>query len=263
MTDRAPWPPGTILRDRYDLGDPVGAGSTGTVYRAVDRARRREVAVKVGLWPVPDPHSAGRLVALRHPNVVRLFAIDRQDDRPFVVMEHLRGETLAQVMRSWAGRAIPGPCALALISQVGEGLAALHRAGWVHGDLKPGNVFLTHGGGVKLIDLGLPLPGQEISHAMTPAYASPPVRAGRKPAPRDDVFSLATLAYGLLVGGSPFSWEDGAPRALRRDRPACLDEARWALIRLILDPDSRREPPGAALFARRLAHPAAGDRAAA
>ena len=274
--------PGPLLAGRFALAGIVGQGGVGTVYRTLDHHRVRsgsppfEVAVKIVESGEPEAalslRREGRcLLGLRHPHIVRAYEAGSDGHRPCLVMELLRGETLAQILRRPSCRALDLPMALSLLREIGAALAALHRAGLIHGDVKPGNVFLTRDGCAKLIDLGAarPIaaaglgPGEVASGqagGITPAYASPSLLDGHAPDPRDDVFALATLAYVLLTGdhptgGSPAAEDDPAPA-----RPPVFDDARWAVLRQGLHRDPAQRPADIGAFAAHLARPSRLDR---
>lgn len=223
-------PPGLtsdVLRDRYELTSILGRGSTGTVYKAVDRHRAhldptaRCVAVKVLKLNYQDrPDELAQLErefheaqSLSHPNVVSVFDLDRDGNVYFIVMELLEGELLADIMKRLDGQPMTRHYALGIISSVGAALAHAHRRGVVHADLKPRNVMITTNGEVRVLDFGFardrPLDlhtaaGMHDGPAVAPAYASVERVNGSDPHPSDDVYSLACISYELLSGRHPF-----------------------------------------------------------
>jgi serine/threonine protein kinase len=232
-----------VLRDRYELISILGRGSTGTVYKAVDRHRAhltdsaRCVAVKVFRLqsPVPPETLAAlerefhQAQSLSHPNVVSMFDLDRDGDTYFIVMEYLEGELLADVLRQLNGRPMAKEHALAIVSNVGAALAHAHRRDIVHADLKPRNIMITSSGEVKVLDFGFarhrsldlhtaagPLDVQPVA----PAYASVERVNGSEPHPSDDVYSLACIAYELLSGGHPFGGRSAVHARAHGRRPS-------------------------------------------
>src|SRR5690606_24476346 len=148
---------GDVLRGRYELLAVLGRSGDGIVYQAVDRHRAhlaseaRQVAIKVlaGNY-ARAPESLARLErefhqaqSLSHPNVVRIFDLDRDGDTYFIVMELLQGELLSELKTRLRGQPMQQQHALAIISAVGAALAHAHRRGIVHGDLRPDNIMLT------------------------------------------------------------------------------------------------------------------------
>jgi hypothetical protein len=234
---------GAVLAGRYEIEGLIGRGGSGLVYRALDRCRGTvdandaRIALKV-LRPefAASPPARARLVCegraaleLRHPNVVRVIDVGMDDDRVFVTMELLEGDTLrgAIVRRSPDG--FSAREAVKLIRGIGEGLAYLHERSLVHGDLKPGNIFLTSGGVPKLLDFGAArseVRAQEPTlegggaPARTPAYASPELLAGETPETRDDVFAFGCVACELASSRHPFGRVQSDEAMMRKLRPA-------------------------------------------
>jgi hypothetical protein len=218
--------PRDVLRDRYELLSILGRGSSGTVYKALDRHRAhladsaRYVAVKVLKI---DYHTRPAALAelerefhqaqsLSHPNIVSVFDLDKDGDTHFIVMELLQGELLADIMRRLRGP-MQRQHAMAIISSVGAALAHAHRREIVHADLKPRNIMITSTGEVRVLDFGFARSRSLDLHsaspldavpASAPAYASIERVNGSEPHPSDDVYSLACIAYELLSGEHPF-----------------------------------------------------------
>lgn len=237
--------PGTVLADRYVLQSILGRGGMGIVYRALDRRRQEAgtspafVALKV-LRPELQVRvkARNRLLAeavqgqlLRHPNIVTVHDFGREGDIVFVTMEPLEGERLRSLMVRKAPAGLDRGQALSILKGIAEAVAYLHREGYVHRDLKPGNVFLTRDGQTKLLDFGLArrLPeaggsagddsGEEF-HARTPAYASPQVLRNGPADARDDIYALGCIAYELLAGKHPFGKLAADEAQQQKKRPA-------------------------------------------
>ena len=204
---------------RYQLDEPVGGGAMGVVFRAQDRRLGRAVALKFlpPEWSRDEMaktrflREAKTAAALDHPNLCTLLEIDETEDgRLFLVMPLYQGETLREEL----GR---GPMAIAralsVAEQVAAGLAALHDEGIVHRDIKPGNIFLTESGEVKILDFGLAkFAGstrltQTGSSPGTPAYMSPERVRGEEAGPASDVWALGAMLYEALAGRHPFGAE--------------------------------------------------------
>lgn len=248
--------PGSVLRDRYLIRERVAGGSMGVVYKAIDRhlddahGGEADVAIKV-----LSPQLAGNADALRalqqeaakgrylsHPNIVRFVDLDREGRLYFIVMEWLEGQSLADALDS--GSLQPDEArSLDIVRQVAEALAHAHRCGVVHADVKPGNVMLLPDGTVKLVDFGIARIRQQGDRhgnapaalkAATPAYSSMQVLTGEEPAPADDVFSLACLAYRLLAGHRVFGPRNAAEAAeagMEPQPPQGLDAERWKALK--------------------------------
>ncbi|HEX2211829.1 MAG TPA: serine/threonine-protein kinase [Longimicrobium sp.] len=231
---------GRTLCARYRIDAVIGRGGMGAVYRAMDERLGRAVAVKVIGITAADPAEHGRLqarflrearaaAALHHPNVVSVydFGTDPEVGLDFLVMELLQGEDLAVRL----ARTGPPPVhvSMSIVRQAARGLAAGHRAGLVHRDVKPGNLFLETSDHpdephVRVLDFGIAqLSGEEgtVTHLtefgrspFSPAYASPEqMRGDERLTPASDVFSLAAVGYNLLTGVRPFTSSDPARMA--------------------------------------------------
>lgn len=212
-------PPG--LRERYRVTHALGAGGMGGVYAAHDQHLGREVAIKV-LLKVGDPshlerfrREAEALTRVQHPNLVQLYDFGVEDQAPWMVLERLRGEPLYQLMdEPWSPED-----ALALARSVARALEAIHAAGLLHRDVKPGNVVRCRDGRVVLIDLGLvedparPHLTGTGAVAGTAAYISPERFRLRGASPSSDFYSLGVLLYELVEGRRPFEFEAMAAAA--------------------------------------------------
>jgi len=258
---------GRTLGGRYLIEAVVGRGGMGAVYRGVDERLSRPVAVKVIGTSTTDPAEHDRLrarfhrearaaAALHHANVVQVhdFGTDPELDLDFLVMELLRGEDLAaRLVRTGAP---PLPTAVAILRQSARGLSAGHRAGMVHRDVKPGNLFLEVDDErgdvrVKVLDFGiaqLEADDGTVTHLtqygrspFSPAYASPEqLRGDDGITPASDVFSLSAVGYHLVTGRRAFTSADPgrvqeelaeSMRALRERAPALDDLTHEVLVR--------------------------------
>ena len=225
VSDRSPSWVGRTIRG-YEILALLGAGGMGDVYRARDRSLGREVAVKVLPDEVSsDPERLRRLerearilAALNHPNIATLHGLEKHEDHPFLVMELVPGETLAERLRRGALRVRE---ALDICRQIAAGLEAAHDAGIVHRDLKPANITITPDKRVKLLDFGLAKsfeasengaePTAAASDATregmmlgTPAYMSPEQARGQVVDRRTDIWAFGCCLYECLTGRRAF-----------------------------------------------------------
>jgi ligand-binding sensor domain-containing protein len=203
--------------DRYRLTTLLGEGGMGSVFAAHDEKLRRDVALKViRAEKLADSEARFRLdrearalARVNHPSVIGLFdSGELEDGSAFLVMELLTGRDLADLLLEH-GRGTPRQVA-ALLRQVGSGLAAAHRAGVIHRDVKPGNVFVTAAKGClesKILDFGLARSMRAEGGLTrtgvivgTPAYMSPEQVEGGDLDGRTDVYSLAAVAFEALTG---------------------------------------------------------------
>lgn len=239
--------PGTRLGP-YEVISPLGAGGMGEVYRARDTRLGRSVALKVlPFQHASSPDSLARfdrearaISALAHPHICALYDVGSTEGVPYLVMELLEGETLAERL---AKGPLPVGEALRLGAQIADALAAAHRSGIVHRDLKPGNVVLTRSG-PKLLDFGLaklreepasaeasrletaaPLPLTSAGTVLgTVPYMAPEQLEGREADARADLFALGAVLYEMVTGRRAFAGESPASviAAVLRSEPAAM-----------------------------------------
>src|SRR5581483_5069862 len=199
----------------------LGQGGMGAVYRGRDPELERPVAVKVMLDSTPDfvarfRREAQSIARLTHANIVQVydFGVDGEGN-PYFVMELIDGTPLDKIIRD-RGRLAPAD-AVNLARQAAEGLAAAHRAGIVHRDVKPSNLIVDGRGGVKLVDFGIARVreggGAQLTNAAalmgTPGYMAPEQAAGGKPVDhRADIYALGLTLYEMLAGHPPFQADD-------------------------------------------------------
>ena len=227
-----------LLLDRYDAGVTLGGmyqivheisrGAMGVVYRAEDLGLSRPVALKM-LRPdlVRDlelvrrfREEAAILAAINNENLVRVYSFVEDRDDVFFVMELVEGVSLDNHIAELSdeGRFIEGPRAAAIITQVAQALDAMHHAGVMHRDVKPGNVVLdrTRDRAV-LVDVGLARRlGDRSEPAGTPGYIAPESFRGDPESPATDVYGLAATAYAILTARAPFGRADDYREILRR-----------------------------------------------
>ena len=207
----------------YQILSRLGEGGMGIVYKARDQHLDRFVAIKV-LPPelVADPDRKKRFAqeakaasALNHPNIITIHDIARDNDTDFIVMEHVQGKTLSQLIPR---RGMKLNDALKVAIQIADALAKAQAAGIIHRDLKPGNIMVDEGGLVKVLDFGLaklterPQIGEEESTQSIPpwtdegtilgtaAYMSPEQAAGKPLDARSDIFSFGSVLYEMVTG---------------------------------------------------------------
>ena len=204
-----------LLSGRYVIGDVIGRGGMGIVYRAWDTELERPVAVKILRAMTPHPADRERfrvegqmLARLNHPQLITLFDAGTTDDQPFLVMELVDGQSLADRFRE-------GPIELDEVAYLGaalaETLAYVHRQEIVHRDLKPGNVLLTIDGRVKLADFGIARLIGEVNHHTSSgvaigsaAYLSPEQVRLEPVSGASDVYSLGLVLIEALAGQPVF-----------------------------------------------------------
>lgn len=232
--------------DRFAILEVLGEGGEGIVFAAYDPRLDRRVALKIlprrGDAPSADValREARAMARLADPNVLSVYDAGMVDGAVYVVLEYVRGRTLATVLRE---EDLSAAQVLALYREAGRGLAAAHRAGVVHGDFKPGNVLVGDDGRVRVMDFGLArLAGADERHLSrfgTLAYMAPERLRGMPGTAASDQFSFCVALFEGLFGARPFEWgsfeelveattagrvrlPSGAPRVPRRVRRAVL-----------------------------------------
>jgi serine/threonine-protein kinase len=210
----------------YVLGPCIGEGGMARVYRAEHEGLQRQVALKVLLDGLDKDSRArerflreGRIAAaIKHPNVVNIFDVGVHQGTPYLVMELLEGQELGTLLI--AQGALAESTLMDVIIPIVAGLAAVHEAGTVHRDLKPGNIFLARGRNdeiePKLLDFGISKSlgaeqgNRTSSHSQglrmgTPFYMAPEALQGREMTPLSDQYSLGVVLYECGTGTNPFS----------------------------------------------------------
>ncbi|AZM80092.1 serine/threonine protein kinase [Streptomyces sp. KPB2] len=271
-----------LLAGRYRLGDVLGRGGMGTVWRAEDETLGRTVAVKELRFPGNiDEEEKRRLITrtlreakaiarIRNNSAVTVYDVVEEDDRPWIVMELVEGKSLAEAIRE-DGLLEPKRAAevgLAIL----DVLRSAHREGILHRDVKPSNVLIAEDGRVVLTDFGIAQVEGDPSITSTgmlvgaPSYISPERARGHKPGPAADLWSLGGLLYAAVEGVPPYD-RGSAIATLTAVMTENLEEPKNAgplrdVIYGLLnkDPDQRLDDAGARAMLNRVIH--APERAA-
>jgi serine/threonine-protein kinase len=259
---------------KYQLGELLGQGGMGAVYRSFHPLLNRPVAVKVMLANVAaDPQAHQRFLreaqivaALSHPHIVNIFDVDIQNGQPYIVMDFAEGGSLAARLRA-------GPLGLdetlRLAIPLADALAYAHGQGLIHRDLKPANVLLRPDGSPVLADFGLARPAVADSAAQitatgavlgTLAYMAPEQFSGRPADARADIYAFGVMLYEMLTGRPPFDGDSAQimyghlqqpPTPPRRLNPALPDAAELLILRM-LEKEPGMRPQSAAEVAAAL-----------
>ena len=254
---------------RYTVEKTLGKGGMATVELAEDTQLGRKVAVKRLFASLAGDavfqerffREARMAAALSHPNLVAVYDVGQDEGLPYIVMEYVEGETLAELMKR--SGPVPPERAVDLLLQICAGLEAAHAAGLVHRDIKPQNLLVRTDGVVKIADFGIARTVQSTQLTQvgtvlgTAAYLAPEQAAGEQVTASADIYSLGAVAYELISGRTPYKFEALPELALKQQQPpAPLTEAPPALSGAVLralayKPEDR--PQSAAMFARELA----------
>ena len=262
-----------VLKQRFVLEELIGSGGMGSVFRAKDlrkveaRGTQPYVAIKVlnnNFRHHPEAfialeREATKSQTLRHPNIVSIFDFDKDVDVPFIIMELLEGNELAELLKSYPN-GLPEDLAWKAIEGMVLGLDHAHEEGVVHADFKPGNIYLTNRKIAKILDFGIARAmrlnqgGEDTDFdpsrlaALTPVYASREMLNGDNPEPRDDLFSLGIVIYMVLTGHHPYGRvpaNDAAREGLKPERIKRLSRRRWRIIEQCLQLNRQDRPDSA------------------
>src|SRR6266852_2178515 len=255
-------PDQTLLAGRYQLLSRIGQGGMGAVYKAADtRFNNRPVAIKemssTGLTPArlqeaeaAFEHEAHLLADLLHPNLPRIYEHFAENDRSYLVMDFIEGQTLEEYLGQKGGGPLPIDLVITWAEQLCDVLNYLHshQPPIIFRDLKPANVMISYSGHVDLIDFGIARifkPGKQHDTVAlgSPGYAAPEQYGKAQSSPRSDIYSLGALLHHLLTGvdpsEQPFFFRDASQL-----NPA-IDPALDALLKQMLAMDSNRRPASA------------------
>ncbi|ALO09384.1 Serine or threonine protein kinase [Streptomyces venezuelae] len=217
MIDRRKGGVQVLVADRYRLHVCIGRGGMGEVWQATDEVLGRPVAVKLMLGHGTDPSAGDRFrleaqtaARLSHPHVVGVFDFGTWDGKLFLVMELVEGDSLAGSPSD--PLVLPAERVAVVAAHAAAGLAAAHRQGVVHRDIKPGNLLVDAEGTVKLADFGIARFVDDPSAALTTTgqivgtglYLAPERALGQPASSASDVYSLGCVLYQLLTGQPPF-----------------------------------------------------------
>lgn len=216
-----------LIDDRYEVLGTLGEGGMAVVLAATDRKLARDVAVKM-LRPhlAHDPHVCERFAreahaaaALNHPNIVEIFDVGTHEGTPFIVMELISGQTLKQVIASDAP--FHPEDVASLMRQVGNALDHAHAKGYIHRDVKPGNILIDASGRALVVDFGIAKGLQDddlTDHGGgfgTAAYMAPEQVLGQMATPATDIYAAGVVAFEMLTGRLPFAADTTVAMAMR------------------------------------------------
>jgi len=258
---------GSVLRRRYRIEAVIGQGGMGTVFQVLDEFRLESPGTQRLAVKVLHPAVAKRaellaelrrefqsLQMLSHPNIIRVFDFDRDGPLVFFTMEVLTGAPLSRILQARKLVPLERPQALAILRDVGAALCYAHMRGVAHGDLNLQNVFITGSGDLRVMGFGTSYKARQRSQAPDPEmtlpysasyYASCQVLDGERADARDDVFSLACIAYLLLSGAHPFPKStavEAREAKLRLRRPANVSGRQWQALRSALRWERENRP---------------------
>jgi eukaryotic-like serine/threonine-protein kinase len=261
----------TVLGNRYRLGERIAVGGMGAVYRAVDETLGRQVAVKAlrrelaadATFLERFRREARAAAGLSHPGVAGVYDYGELGGQPFIVMELVEGETLAE--RLAAGGRLPWREAFAVGEQVATALAAAHAHGLVHRDVKPANILLGRDGRAKVTDFGIAQAAQAATLTRTGMvlgsanYVAPEQAKGGHVGPAADLYSLGCVLFEAVTGETPYRGGNAVAIATqhvsapvpdpRERQPDLPPEAAALITRALQKHPAGRFPSGTAMAA--------------
>lgn len=255
LAEKAASESGRLLKKRFVLEDELGRGGMGVVYKARDLRKVEAedsnpfIAAKVlGQTFKDHPHAfvalqqeAVKSQRLAHPNVVTVHDFDREGNTIFMTMELMKGDPLDNLLKLEAP--FSKEVSVRYFNEMCAGLEYAHKRELIHSDFKPGNVFVTTGGTVKILDFGIARAANidrtssdfdagELG-ALTPAYATVEMLKREPPSFSDDVYALACVFYYMLTGKHPYGGKsalDAEKEELSPEKPRDLDSREWAAL---------------------------------
>src|SRR5579863_1474256 len=229
---------GTTLSGRYRLESRIGSGGMSTVYRALDETLERFVAIKLMNREVATDsdqlerfrREARAVARLSHPNIVHVIDAGEDENRPYIVLEYVDGETLKERIRRLGRLEIPE--AVAYCVEVARALGCAHANHVVHRDVKPQNVLIDHEGTAKVTDFGIARTLEEEGLTTdgrvlgTTDYVSPEQALGQPVTGQSDLYSLGVVLYEMLTGELPYRGETQVAVAMQHVRETMPDVRR-------------------------------------
>jgi serine/threonine protein kinase/lipoprotein NlpI len=211
---------GSIFAGRYQIIEELSKGSTGRVYKVLDKEINSKLALKLIHSAVSaDENTVESLRnelklarSIVHKNICRLYDINKAEGSHYITMEYVEGQDLRSLIRQTGHLAVP--TIVSIVKQVCEGLSEAHRQGIVHRDLKPANIMIDRDGGVHIMDFGVACSLESKGLASvgiicgTPLYMSPEQTESEEVDQRSDIYSLGIILFEMTTGRVPFSGED-------------------------------------------------------
>ena len=213
--------------------DRIGRGGMGSLYLAWDPVLERQIAIKLLREDMEElrerfDREARSVARLRHPNIVTIFDVGEQDGQPFIAMEYIHGQTLAEIIRGEPQPSVSRK--LTIIDELCDGLGFAHKMAIIHRDVKPANVMVENEGGVKILDFGI---ARVAESGMTMAgmligtlnYMSPEQISGQVVDNRSDIFAIGAVMYELLSQRQAFpgGLQNGIIHRILNQPPAPLE----------------------------------------
>jgi len=223
---------GHMIDNRYRIIKPIGEGGMANVYLALDTILEREVAVKILRGDLAEDEKfvrrfqreANAASSLRHPNIVEMYDVGKDNGQYFIVMEYISGKTLKSLIKKRGALTLPE--VIDIMLQLTNGIACAHDSYIIHRDIKPQNVLILEDGRVKITDFGIAMAVNNTELTQTNSvmgsvhYLPPEQAAGSGATIKSDIYSLGILMYELITGKLPFKGDNAVEIALKQLKEA-------------------------------------------
>jgi serine/threonine protein kinase len=242
-------PEGHIIDKRYEIKEKLGQGGFGAVYRVYDKNMNIDKALKI----IPEAiindkeamfdlqNEAQTMIALNHPNIVRVYDFHKTGSIKFIDMEYIEGKTLTEIKLEHKNKQIPEEKVKELAVQIASGMSYAHQKGILHKDIKPQNVMVTKKNKVKIMDFGIAETVrtsmsriQNSTSSGTLVYMSPEQIKGKDVGKESDIYSFGAMLYELLSGQPPF-YKGDINYQILHDKPETLTNVSDKLNNVILN----------------------------
>jgi len=229
---------GQLISKRYLVDDFLGKGGMAEVYKVWDQKRSAHLAMKILHADLAEDkvflrrfrREAQTLAKLQHPNIVRFYGLEQDDDLVYILMDYVEGTTLRKEIFQSKGP-FSNKRILEIMRPVCAALSYAHSSGFVHCDVKPANIMISKNGAIYVSDFGIARMSEAATMTMvgagTPAYMAPEQARGENPIPQSDIYSLGVILYELFTGGErPFIGENA------RITGSTGEKIRWEQVNL-------------------------------
>ena len=241
-------PEGHIIDERYEIKEKLGQGGFGTVYRVYDKNMNIDKALKI----IPEAiindkeamfdlqNEAQTMIALNHPNIIRVYDFHKTGSIKFIDMEFIDGKTLTEIKIEYKNKQVPEKIVQGLAVQIATGMSYAHQKGILHKDIKPQNVMVTKDNKVKLMDFGIAETVrtsmsriQNSTSSGTLVYMSPEQLKSKDVGKESDIYSFGAMLYELLNGNPPF-YKGDINYQILNEKPEPLDNVSDKMNDLIM-----------------------------
>jgi serine/threonine protein kinase len=209
---------GDLINNRYHVDAFIGKGGMADVYRVFDKGRAATLAMKILKPDLAEDRifirrfqrEAQTLITLQHPNIVRFYDFEDQENLVFMLMDYIDGTTLRKEIFRSQGASLPSDRILQIVTPICSALNYAHEMGIIHCDIKPANIMIASTGKVLVSDFGISHLSDSTTNTMagvgTPAYMAPEQILGNETSPATDIYALGIVLYEMLTGGErPFT----------------------------------------------------------